>query len=132
MTISEIISKLHIINTITESARWSDYENKIDVNMSTIYTKLIKDAARCNAFSSDLLYDIQAFEDRLKTCEPGAIYLGFRKMGVDGENFIVSRCVNGSSVYNEYFALYKLELCPDEDDSLRGLWWNIVLTEYAV
>lgn len=38
MTISEIISKLHIINTITESARWSDYENKIDVNMSTIYT----------------------------------------------------------------------------------------------
>lgn len=132
MTISEIISKLHVINTITESARWSDYSNKIDVNMSTIYTKLIKDAARCNCYSSDLLYDIQAFEDRLKTCEPGAVYMGFRKNGVDGENFIVSRCANGSSVYNEYFALYKLELCPDEDDSLRGLWWNIVLTEYAV
>lgn len=46
MTISEIISKLRAISTTTESARWSEYENKIDVNMSTIYTKLIKDAAR--------------------------------------------------------------------------------------
>lgn len=131
MTITEIISKLHVVGTITESARWSDYENKIDVNMSTIYTKLIKDAARCNAFSSDLLYDIQTFEDRLKTCEPGAIYLGFRKMGVDGENFIVSRCNNGASVYSEYFALYKLELCPDEENTGLG-YWKVILTEYAV
>ena len=129
MTISEIINKLHVISTTTESARWSDYEQKIAVNMSTIYTKLIKDAARCNCYSSDLLFDIQMFEDRLKSGEPCAIYLGFRKMGVDGENFIVSRCNNGASVYSEYFALYRLELWPDEEGAGS---YKVVLTEYAV
>jgi len=63
-------------------------------NMSSVFTKLIKEASKCEMYSSDILYDIEALENDIKNSKHEDIkvrYFGIRDYGVDGVEFIVQR-----------------------------------------
>lgn len=103
-------------------------KNGIDINLSSAFTTMIKEAARCNRYSSDVIYDIQAINNRLETFnynnensyEP--IVIAFRKDGVDGNGFILSRVSDASanaqySIHfpKDYFSMFSLEFVKDDD-----------------
>lgn len=102
----------------------------LSVNISDIFTRLIKDAARCNSYSSDVFYDLQKIEETIRNyrnfAEVEPIFVGFRRHGVDGNLFILSR-IEGDpyAVHNLYFALYSLTVEQNEHG-----WAEVVFNEY--
>lgn len=128
MTIQQLYEKLHPSKTMTAHAQM--LADGLSVSVSDIYTRLIKDAARCNSYSSDVFYDLQKIDRELHEFRPGSIFepifVGFRRHGVDGNSFILSRI--GENPYNthqEYFALYSLTVEPDGEG-----WYNVLFNEY--
>ena len=102
------------------------------VNISDIMTRLIKDAARCNSYSSDVFYSLQKIDETVRNyrnfAEVEPIFIGFRRHGVDGNSFVMCRIGdNPYNAYREYFALYSLtiEQKPDEFG-----WATLVFNEY--
>lgn len=69
----------------------------VDINMSSIWTELIKEAAKCDSYSSDVLIDIDAVREKLASGKPEdfTYYFGFRDNGVDHEAFIRNRKSDG-------------------------------------
>lgn len=132
MTSKELYSKLQPIKTDYETAQLT--ENGLSVNMSGTYTKLIKDAARCNDYSSDIFYDLTTINDALETFDPDVefepIWIGFRKLGVDGTSFVMCRIDNANplmSLTKTYFALYSIDIVSE-----GGGFYCIEINEYAV
>ena len=110
-------------------------EAGVNTNLSSFYNRLIKDAARCNNYQSDVVYNIMELMDALKTFRDDTnldpIWIGFRRDGVDGTNFVLSRAENGKdsperNIRREYFALYSVVV---EHDPEIG-WVNIRINEY--
>lgn len=102
------------------------HNGKLDINLSSEFTQLIKEAARCNRYSSDIIYDIGNVNDKLEAFNPDdempIFAMGFRRDGVDGNTFILSRLNNnhGGSMYGlykEYFAIYFMEVVRDAEYS---------------
>lgn len=130
------------VNTITEEAmgRYGFFEEKIqarvtangiDVNLSSSFTAMIKEAAKCNRFSSDLIYDIQIINSRLNFFDLfddecySPILIACRKDGVDGNEFITSRVENASRncAYaicfpESYFSVFAVTFEKSEDIDL--------------
>lgn len=130
MTSKELYNKLKSHKTETLTAQL--LQNGLSVNMSSFYTKLIKDAARCSNYSSDVVYDIQGINKRLENFNPEEdyepIWIGFRRQGVDHAGYILSRIDGlGSTLplWNTYFALYSVTIEHDE-----GEFYKILLNEY--
>lgn len=97
---------------------WTNFMEKYTPNMSTIYTELIKEAALCENYSSDVLIDIERFEECLKECqsgEQGRVFFGFRDMGVDGLTYISCNLSHLESSYRKIAVLeyskYKVYDC---------------------
>ena len=67
-----------------------DGKNRVSINMSSIYTALIKEAAKCDNYASDVLYDIKHVEEELyeNMKETSMVFFGFRDMGVDHNDYI--------------------------------------------
>jgi len=115
----------------------------LEANLSTEFSQLIKEAARCNCYNSDVIYDIQRIQSMMEAFKPGdypnigsrdddlpVIAMGFRKMGVDGNEFIMSR-LNGEcyNVYKEYFAIYFVEVKRHDE---YNDWWKVITKGYHV
>ena len=63
-------------------------------NISDILTALIKAAAMCDRYSSDILYDIEELKENIKNSkheESKMQYLGIREYGVDSVGFMEQR-----------------------------------------
>lgn len=88
-----------------------------DVSLSPIWSRLIQVCGRLvEDFNADLLIDISTVEKYVRkplseTQEEKVFWLGFRKLGVDHEEFIKVR------IENEYYyhALYKVTVTKTED-----------------
>ena len=109
-------------------------QDGLNLNMSDIFTKLIRDAARCNHYSSDVFYDMKIIESAMQDFDPEKefepIWVGFRKLGVDSNGFILSRMDNEfmyGPLSQNYFALYSLTVEPKESG-----FYNVVFNEYNV
>lgn len=65
----------------------------VNINMSSIWTELIKEAAKCTSYSADVLIDIDTAREKLASGKPEdfTYYFGFRDNGVDHEAFIRGR-----------------------------------------
>lgn len=76
---------------------WNDKTN-VSINMSFIYTAIIKESARCDNYASDILYEIANIDNAIRDLnkEEDSIIFGFRDMGVDHYNFIKSRIEYGN------------------------------------
>jgi len=89
-----------------------------NINMSSIYSLLIKEAARCDHYASDVVLDIESIEEKLKAAQTSwDYYVGFRDMGVDGPSFVKIRLEKANDADDTpYRALYRLECTPDADN----------------
>ena len=91
------------------------YQGKTEINMSSIYTKLIQEAGRyCDFYASDLLFDIDKIHELIQSGESEAVYIGFRDSGVDGNQYISVK--EPSAIDSEYHAIYRVEIKQTEDD----------------
>ena len=110
----------------------------LNVNTSDIFSLLIKDAARCNSYNSDVYYDLlkidTAFSNFDPTKEFEPIWIGFRKLGVDGTSYLLSRLGPEDRqgniwgiLFHEYFALYSITVEPDGES-----FYKIKLNTYNV
>ena len=129
MTSKELFEKLKPSEQKVYLAQYN--ARGLDFNTSDMFSRLIKDAARCNNYNSDIYYDLSYIDDRLKHFEPAEdfepIWIGFRKMGVDCTSFVLTR-VNDESMYgslsNNYFALYSISVERDNTDNFHVVWFN--------
>lgn len=131
MTNKEFVSKFMV--THTDKYDLQLLADGLHGNITGAYDKLIKDAARCNRYCSDIIYEIDRIRDWMKNFNPNEesqpMLIGFRKDGVDSTAFVVDRTGNDSyKCYREYFALYSVDI---EKTEYQG-FYNLVLTEYAV
>ena len=100
---------------ITANGRYLDYRDAVDVNDSSIWTRLIQEAGRkCDNYASDLLIDYDAYKRDLpefvKNHENHQWQFGFRSMGVDHKEFIES----GSE--RQYISRFDLDLIVEDGD----------------
>ena len=90
-----------------------------DINYSSILTKLIQECGRlCEGYASDLFITWSEIVRKLDEKTMGtAVYLfGIRELGVDHNEFIISRYNNnGYHAKYEYRKIYKLDITVDDD-----------------
>lgn len=101
---------------------------KLNINTSSIWTKLIHEAGRlCDRFASDLLIDYGCVQTWMHTSPTeGKVFLfGFREDGVDNKTFVISSCRELSQHYLrcKYRSLWVLE-CHIEDCKLTMELWE--------
>ena len=92
-----------------------------DINYSDILTKLIQECGRlCESYASDLFITWSGIMRKLeeKTMETSAYLFGIREMGVDHNEFVLSRCNNGGRAYYAYRKMYRIDITI-EDDLIR-------------
>jgi len=95
-------------------------EKRMEVNLSSEFSELIRQAARCNRYSSDIIYDIGNVNDAMEkwTGKKTLFVMGFRRDGVDGNSFVLSRvnneCKEIYNIHNLYFAIFFMEVKEDE------------------
>ena len=129
----ELYEKLHPTNEQRTECHY-DPSTGLSFNTSSIFSQLIKDAARCNGYNSDVYYDLKGIDQRLESYNPDKefdpVWIGFRKLGVDGTAFVLSRCDDKESVFvnldRTYFALYSFMIEKNDDR------YYAVFREYAV
>ena len=90
-----------------------------DINYSFILTKLIQECGRlCESYASDLFVTWNIIEQKLKekTMETSVYLFGIREMGVDHNEFIISRYNNyGCYAKHEYRKIYRLNIVVEGD-----------------
>ena len=132
LTSKELYNALSPHKTETLTAQLLN-NRMLSVNMSGVYSQLIREAARCNSYPSDVIYDINRIEEGLKNFIPNEewepIFIGFRRHGVDGNEFVLARIKDlkdrYSVIYKEYFVLYSVNIEKEEDD-----WYKVIFNEY--
>lgn len=73
-------------------AEANGYEGNI--NMTSVWSALIKEAGKCEAYASDILIDLIPMVEQFKEAMPTGertYFFGFRDMGIDHSTFIESR-----------------------------------------
>lgn len=105
---------------------WNSYTQKWDVNLSDVYSILIKDAALCERHASDIIYDINNIEEALRTPDINEkeFWIGFRQFGVDSKNAIMNKLeqpeVYGRNIYRKiYYVRFEID-SGYEPDFKRG------------
>ena len=91
---------------------WSDYQQKFDVNYSSILTKLIQEAGRfCESYASDLFIDWAKVDRFMEDSEftSAKLVFGFRKSGVDHLEYVLCNLNNGCSM-DYYRSVWILEI----------------------
>ena len=108
---------------------------KLEINMSSEYSQLIKEAARCNRYNSDIIYDIESIRDAFENFNAETdlpfFVIGFRRDGVDGNTFVLSRMEDRQpyDLYKEYFAIYFVEVKEEKDYST---FYEVEVTGYTL
>ena len=100
-------------------------------NLSSIATRLIKQAAQCEAYSGDFIISWDSFTNKVKATldlypETGFTqheFFGFRTMGVDHLKFIQCRLGSDWNIWREeYFSLYLLEFEMTDNEVIFTLY----------
>lgn len=121
-TLDDFRMNTYAHDTMTDTGRRSYYNGKYEVNHSGILTRLIQEAGRfCERFASDLFIDWGGVERWIDNADTGAetVFLfGFRRDGVDGNSFVLSRYNNGCYAYpeKEYRSMWRLEISTGVDE----------------
>lgn len=99
-----------------------------DINYSSILTRLIQECGRlCESYASDLFITWNGIIQKLKekTMETSAYLFGIREMGVDHNEFVLSRYNNNKHyARHEYRKIYRLDVVV-EGDSIRMKLYEI-------
>ena len=120
------IDDLLVSETILEASGYN-YDmldkKKVAINYTSIASFLIKEAGRlCDHYASDLLYNLKEVDEALHKTETNfhkRIAFGFRKSGVDGNSFTLSKLSQPNiygSLDKEYRVLYVLDIDINHTD----------------
>lgn len=113
-TIEKDFSRMAYRSDIVEA-----YGRDFNINYSSILTKLIQECGRlCESYASDLFITWDGIVQKLKekTMETSVHLFGIREMGVDHNEFILSRYNNnGCYAKNEYRKIYRLNVVVEGD-----------------
>lgn len=108
---------------MTERMTWNAKEKRWDAPMHSIYDILIREAAKCKSYCSDVLYDIDGINHMLsiKDIPTREFWIGFRDLGVDSKGMIELRR-ESPEMYGEnpYRVVYILRFEIEEDDPTEG------------
>ena len=111
------INDFHRANIFEEEGRWISHNEKVDINYSSILTKLIQEAGRlCDYFASDLFISwesVKRWINELYIGEPKSetFVFGFRKSGVDHKEWVENKYQNPTvygtpkEIYREIYVL---------------------------
>lgn len=95
------------------------YGRDFDINYSSILTRLIQECGRlCESYASDLFITWDGVVQKLKekTMETSTHLFGIREMGVDHNEFVLSRYNNnGCYAKHEYRKIYRLDVIVEGD-----------------
>lgn len=95
------------------------YGRDFDINYSSILTRLIQECGRlCESYASDLFITWDGIVQKLKekTMETSTHLFGIREMGVDHNEFVLSRYNNtGCYAKHEYRKIYRLDVIVEGD-----------------
>lgn len=95
------------------------YGRDFDINYSSILTRLIQECGRlCESYASDLFITWNGVAQKLKdkTMETSVYLFGIREMGVDHNEFVLSRYNNnGCYAKYEYRKIYRLNIIVEGD-----------------
>lgn len=106
----------YIFKPIVNSGYIDSYTGKYSVNYSSILSRLIQEAGRyCEEYASDLFIDWESVLLYIDgaSCESESekmFLFGFRKYGVDHDNFVFSRVENCEYLEYEYRSLWRLDV----------------------
>jgi hypothetical protein len=105
----------------------------VDVNISTSFSALIKEAGKCNSYNSDVFYDLLSINNRLENFDfndeehYSPILIGFRKLGVDGNAFVRTKVEERSKKWahaiffpEEYFSVFAVTFKKSKEWSDMG------------
>lgn len=105
---------------------------KFGINLSSEFSMLIKEAANCAHYASDLIYGINAINEAVEAGNEYTEYFGFRDMGVDHESYINSRLANPAcygSIAKEYRRIVCMEVVKDDyyygDDGIKVTTYEV-------
>lgn len=102
---------------ITENSPYSD-KFHADVNYSSIFTELIQAVGcLCEFYASDLYFELRDIEKCVNCLDTDVLFIGIRKNGVDGNDFISKRIDKNNINYspNIYIKMYRLETKIEEN-----------------
>ena len=132
MTSKDLFEKMRPFDRHIYLAQYNS--SGLDFNQSDLFSRLIKDAARCNGYNSDVFYDLKYIDERMKEFNPNEVFdpiwIGFRKLGVDNTDFVLCRCDDEytyGSMSSNYFALYSITV-----ENRNNNFYNVCLNEYNV
>jgi hypothetical protein len=109
-------------------------DNGLGFNPTDMFSTFVKEAARCNEYNCDVIFDIEHLIERFNSYrgeEFEPVWIGFRKLGVDGTDYVLLRLeyeIPWISLTKEYFALYSVSLEHNEYEEL----YNVILNKYNV
>lgn len=120
--------------TIVASGRlYKRYDNEIsvEINYTSIITKLIQEAGKyCSNYASDLVIDLNSLEEKMRdfSLETDSILFGFRDLGVDSNDAIINRLDN--SINYTYNSIWRLDIdVSGYDEGLRTKYIKMTLYE---
>ena len=97
----------HMVEITTVKGKYDENTGVLSINLSEIYTLLIKKAAECEAFSSDILYDFEEIKKALVNGEfEDIIVFGFRDMGVDSAALTYEKLVREDPELKSLYILF--------------------------
>lgn len=112
---------------------------KYDINLSSILTKLIQDAGRfCDQFASDLIIEWDIIRNAINDDSKNHVFaIGIRANGVDGNGYIVSHMLNDWSphYYRRIYGVVVTHNCNEFGDieatvTLRNIQSEVDMLEY--
>ena len=109
---------------------YNKYSHKWDINLSSILDILIKEAAKCVRYASDLFISWKQVEESLcvetETYPTKRFFFGFRDMGVDHLAYINSKYdPDNIGISPDYRCIYMLKGELDDESEFRFTLFKI-------
>ena len=98
------------MKTITTGGFYSAYTDKYLVNTSEIKTEILRNLRYCDDYLSDVLYAIAKIDNHIAKKENHVEWIGYRKNGVDHEEYIASNLKDPCRRYYYYSKILRCEV----------------------
>lgn len=116
---------VHEVDTAYGVITVRENKTKTEINLCSILTKLIKEAATCKAYASDLFISWESVVEKLDDpyeSLPFSEFFGFRENGVDHNPYIYTK-LRDKATYGEhvYNSIYRLDVWTKNNDVFAKL-----------
>jgi hypothetical protein len=101
---------MHNNGKIIAEGHLNPYTGKYDVNTSSVFSEILRSLRYCDNYLSDVLYDIEKIRTLIEGGKGGVVWLGFRKDGVDGVDYIRENLKDTNRMYHYYRDIIRVDV----------------------